>query len=434
LELPQEVLMSVMKKHQRYFSIKDSTGKLMDAFITVVNGNSTKVDLDAIRKGNEAVLRARYSDARFFYENDTRDGKTLKEFVPLLDRLTFQENLGSMLDKTNRVVAAIPEVFKYLDTDDTIAKEAAVLIKADLATSMVVEMTSLAGIMGTHYAEKSGETSTPEVARVILDAALPRYSGDILPESKTGAILGVMDRLDSLLALFSVGLAPKSTADPFALRRAALGTVQILVTQGISADIGELLGMTKAQLLDTCQPEESVDTVLQFVEKRLEGFLLDTQNIRPDVVKATLAVGENARNPYVCAMTAQTVQQMLGMEGDRGMVEEAAEVYGRTVRMLRSINKTAPPNDIDIEIDTSLFESDEERNLLHALEDFTVYGDEGLRERIVKFAGLKAVVDAFFDGVFVAADDKAVRKNRTVLCARLAGLIGDHVDLSLLQI
>jgi len=131
LELPQEVLMSVMKKHQRYFSIKDSTGKLMDAFITVVNGNSAKVDLDAIRKGNEAVLRARYSDARFFYENDTRDGKTLKEFVPLLDRLTFQENLGSMLDKTNRVVAAIPEVFKYLDTDDTIAKEAAVLIKAE---------------------------------------------------------------------------------------------------------------------------------------------------------------------------------------------------------------------------------------------------------------------------------------------------------------
>lgn len=439
LQLPEPVLVSVMKKHQRYFPVVDKqTKQLKNSFITVVNGDQHKVNLDDIRNGNEAVLRARYSDATFFYEND-RAGKKLADFIPLLDRLAFQEKLGSMLDKNNRIVSATPKYCNLLSLDEDqtrIANESALLCKADLATSMVIEMTSLAGIMGRHYAEKSGETQ-PEVCDAIYEASLPRFSGDELPKSYSSAVVAVADRIDSLVALFSVGLVPKSTADPFALRRAALGVVQTLVELEIDVDITQLVSIAADELKSINEKSTTVDNinaVTGFVEKRLEGFLLD-KSLRPDVVKAVLAVKSNATNPHKAWIKANSLKYMLSE--NPLLLENAAEIYGRTVRLLKSgdaknLGKIAAGG-----VDENLFESDKEQNLLDALRTQVKalnQSSTGLDGRLRSLDALKQVGDEFFDGVFVLADDPKVRQNRMALCAQLAQITASEVDLSLLQL
>ena len=216
----------VMRKHQRYFPVEDpATGELLPHFITVANG---AVDHDAVRLGNESVLTARYQDAQFFYEADTK--KTLAEFKPALEGITFQTKLGTMLDKTKRVETLAPTLATTLgfsEADAKIAGEAASLAKADLATQLVMEFTSLAGVMGKHYAAREGLDA--KLCDAIFEAALPRSSGDLLPSSPAGIAVAVADRLDTLVGLFAVVGAPKATADPFGLRRAAYGAVQALV-------------------------------------------------------------------------------------------------------------------------------------------------------------------------------------------------------------
>ena len=452
LDLPDEVLVSVMKKHQRYFPVVDpKTGELMDAFIAVVNGDETKLNLDAIREGNESVLRARYSDALFFYENDTKD-KKLADFVPNLDRLAFQESLGSMLDKTNRVSEIVRRIGNYVSLsaeEQKVADQTAYLAKADLASSMVVEMTSLAGIMGKHYVEKSGEGSL-DVSNAVFDASLPRFSGDILPLSQAGAVVGIADRLDSLVALFGIGLAPKSTADPLALRRAAVGLVQILIDKKINASLSVLFDIVDevqaSSLKTTVGTEENKNSVLGFIEKRLEGLLLEKDGFgisgdvtRPDVVKAVLAVESNALNPYLAYEKSCAMEKLLATEED--VMSKASEIQGRTVRMLKSMGISNLTEYAGKHVDESLFECEEEGDLLSALshEESTLKeiedsGGLALEERLNRVASLKPVVDQFFDSVFVSVEDPAIRDNRVTMCARLALLTSEEVDLSLLQI
>ena len=456
LELPDEVLVSVMKKHQRYFPvINPDSGKLLNAFITVVNGDEAKVNLNAIREGNESVLRARYSDALFFYENDTKD-KRLADFVPNLHRLAFQESLGSMLDKTNRVSEIVRRIGSHISlpaNEQNVANQAAHLAKADLASSMVVEMTSLAGIMGKHYVEKSREAST-EVSTAIFEASLPRFSGDALPLSRAGAIVGVADRLDSLVALFGIGLAPKSTADPLALRRSALGLVQILIDQQINADLNYLISIvsnvhSSFSLKSTVDTEENRCAVLGFIEKRLEGLLLEEDSsgmhsgaIRPDVVKAVLPVEANAQNPCLAHEKSCAIEKLLTTEPK--LMKEVSEIQGRTVRMLKSMGISNLAEYVGCVVDESLFESEEEVVLLRVLSaeeevfDMKRSGESSdvlkLEDRLRRVAKLKSAVDRFFDAVFVNSDNLAIRNNRVKLCGRLALLTSDEVDLSLLQI
>ena len=226
LRLPKEVLITVMKKHQRYFPVVGSSGRMMSYFITVRNGPSDHVDV--VREGNEGVIRARYADAAYFFRADT--ARPLESFTPRLATLTFQEKLGSMLDKVHRVEAVTPALADQLGLDDgdrVIAQRAAALFKSDLATQMVVELTSLQGIMGREYARISGEPD--DVAVAIYEHYLPRFQGDAMPASRPGMLLGIANRLDSLVGLFAVGLAPTASADPFGLRRDALGLVGALV-------------------------------------------------------------------------------------------------------------------------------------------------------------------------------------------------------------
>ena len=234
LELPRNVLVTVMRKHQRYFAVEDEAGQLMNCFIGIRNGDSEH--LDKVIHGNEQVIRARFSDAQFFFEADIK--KSLKQHLPRLDTLTFQEKLGSMRQKNDRVTTTVAGLGALLGFDTQsidIAERAAEIAKADLATSMVVEMTSLQGVMGREYALREGIDQA--IALAIFEHRLPRGAGDILPASDAGRLLAIADKLDSLVGLFAVGLAPKSTSDPYGLRRTALGIIQILLQRSISVDL-----------------------------------------------------------------------------------------------------------------------------------------------------------------------------------------------------
>ncbi|HUM37303.1 MAG TPA: glycine--tRNA ligase subunit beta, partial [Anaerolineae bacterium] len=291
LELPQEALVAVMKKHQRYFPVFDVEDRLLPYFIAVRNGG--REHLDIVRAGNEGVIRARYADAEYFYRQDRR--QPLASFVPRLRKLTFQERLGSMLDKSQRLEALAPWVGLRLGLaplDLEILVRAARLAKADLATQMVVEMTSLQGVMGRDYALLSGEP--PAVAQAIFEHYLPAAAGDALPASPAGFALAVTDRLDSLAGLFAVGLAPTGSADPYGLRRLALGLVQLLLAWPGSFSVREGLAEA-ARLLPVAAPSEALEQALTFVIGRLNGLLRE-EGFAYDVVEAVLAV--QGERPY----------------------------------------------------------------------------------------------------------------------------------------
>ncbi|HRF50877.1 MAG TPA: glycine--tRNA ligase subunit beta, partial [Anaerolineales bacterium] len=260
LELPREALVAVMKKHQRYFPVQTKDGKLLPHFIAVRNGDTRHLDL--VRDGNEQVIRARFADAAFFLREDRK--LKLEDFLPRLSKLTFQAKLGSMLDKAGRIellAAVVADRLALSDADRVTALRAARLAKADLGSQMVVEMTSLQGIMGYEYALASGET--PEVALAIRE----QYG---LPESKPGIVVALADRLDSLTGLFAAGLAPTGSADPFGLRRAALGVNQILTQHALTFDLRGAV-QAAADLLPATAPASAavVADVLAFLTGRL---------------------------------------------------------------------------------------------------------------------------------------------------------------------
>eukprot|EP00177_Eucheuma_denticulatum_P000882 GFKZ01001599.1.p3 GENE.GFKZ01001599.1~~GFKZ01001599.1.p3 ORF type:complete len:471 (+),score=85.39 GFKZ01001599.1:1914-3326(+) len=437
LDLPKEVLVTVMKKHQRYLPIVErETGKLCNGFITVANGDENLVDLGAIRRGNEAVLRARYSDAAFFYRKDT-EGKKLADFVPKLSGLTFQEKLGSMLDKVNRVKAFLPQVITMLRMHHDYAEETmatANLFKADLATSMVIEMTSLAGTMGRHYAQRSGEVSK-EIANAIFEASLPRFSGDELPKSPPAIACGIADRLDSLVSLFHVGLMPKATADPFALRRAALGVVQTLIDSRKKAPLSKLLpdvGQALSAQLNEEVTDETLTSVMEFISRRLEGHLLDSCGFRDDVVKAVMNSKESAVDPQMAYLTCETITYMLGKEKYRETLVQAQAAHDRAARLLKAVKDFTLQDLQQQAIDFELFETDYERELWILISRDRDGGD--LELRLKRLQNMKGAVDSFFDNVFVHAEDKMVRANRLCLLAKLVELTDERLDLSTLQL
>ncbi|HSR31798.1 MAG TPA: glycine--tRNA ligase subunit beta, partial [Anaerolineae bacterium] len=325
LALPRDVLTTVMKKHQRYFPlVRADSGELMPYFVAVRNGDD--LHLDVVREGNEDVIRARFADAKFFFENDT--SKPLNSFLPRLDTLTFQEQLGSMLDKTRRLEGLAPVVGKALSLDEdeqASVSRAARLCKADLATQLVVELTSLQGLMGREYARLSGEDEA--VALAIFEHYLPRSSGDMVSQTRPGLVLGLVNRLDSLVGLFAVGLEPTGSADPYHLRRDALGLVQNLIAHEIALPLRPLLGEAAA-LMPVPVSQEAIDAVSDFISERLRGWLRD-RGFRYDVVDAVLA--ERGDDPYGAFRT--TAQLAVWVERDDWM--DLLNAYGRCIRIVR---------------------------------------------------------------------------------------------------
>lgn len=421
LELPREVLVTVMRKHQRYFPVQGADGGLMPYFITVRNGDDKH--LDKVTHGNEQVLRARFYDARFFYNEDIK--KPLADYLPRLSTLTFEEHLGSMLDKNNRVGGLVPSAGPLLDmgaADLAIAQQAGSILKADLATNMVVEMTSLQGIMGREYALLSGEPR--DVADAIFEHWLPRNADDMLPNTKAGILLAIVDRLDSLVGLFAAGLAPKSTADPYGLRRAALGIILTVTGKKLDVDLTAVVDLVAA-----AQPisvsDETKTQVLDFIAGRLRGWLAE-QGWAADVIAAVLA--EQAANPY---RAVTSVQELAGWV-KRDNWENTLDAFARCVRITRTETEIYP-------VDGTLFQQPEEGALYAAYKEAAARLDS--TSDIDVF--LNAVTDmipaitAYFgtgkgDGVLVNAEDPAIRRNRLGLLQAISALQKGRANLALL--
>jgi glycyl-tRNA synthetase len=417
LQLPREVLVTVMRKHQRYFALEDRNGMLMPHFIAVRNGDDQH--LDKVIAGNEHVLRARFADAEYFYNEDIR--KPLEAYLPRLGTLTFHERLGSMLDKNRRLAGLIEPMGNLLGIDASdilIAQRAAHLAKADLATQMVVELTSLQGVMGRIYALLSGYP--PEVARAIEEHWMPRSADDSLPASAAGTLLALTDRLDSLVGLFAVGLAPKSTADPYGLRRAALGVVQILVDKKWDVDLAQAVDLVAASQPINVTPEARAQ-VLEFIAGRLRSWL-EEQDLPYDVVTAVLA--EQSSNPYRALVGIRELQQWTQREN----WEQILDNFARCVRITR-------PEPDRYEVKPDLFTEAQEKALYDAY--LKASDKKGANENVSAFLSafepMIPVVSDFFERVMVHVDDERIRRNRLGLLQSISAMQTGRADLSYLS-
>ena len=414
-----------MKKHQRYFPVlaspsdPDSPPSLAPRFVTITNADTLR-DPDVVRQGNEGVIRARYADAEFFYRQDT--AKPFDTFTQRLDTLTFHANLGSMLAKVGRLQSLAPQIAQMLGAGKDVIEtshQAAALCKTDLVTSMVVEMTSLQGIMGEIYALRSGEP--PAVAQAIREHYLPRYDGDAIPMSTAGLALSLADKLDSLVGLFGAGVTPSGSADPFGLRRAALGIVNALTLGKLPFDLTAALEQA-ASHYGTLVSDEAVPNARDFVIRRLEGKLRDTGN-PPDVVDAVLAArGDDpfaavgAVNHLAAAVTAPNW-------------EETLTAYARCARIVRAINRELP-------LQSAAYQEQVERDLHDAYKSAAAQldGAEDVAASLGQvLAGLAAPINTYFDAVLVNAEEEELRLARQALIQRIARLPASVADLSRLQ-
>ncbi|RME75935.1 MAG: glycine--tRNA ligase subunit beta [Chloroflexi bacterium] len=419
LDLPQPVLITVMKKHQRYFPVVGPDGKLLPHFIGVRNGGSDHLDI--VRRGNEGVLRARYADADYFFKADT--SKKLEDFLPRLDTLTFQEKLGSMLDKSKRLETLAPQIGERLQLSaaemKTVAR-AAHLCKADLATQMVVELTSLQGIMGYEYARISGEPEA--VAAAIVEHYYPQtpLPGERL--SRPGLALNLANRLDSLCGLFAVGMAPTGSADPFALRRDALSVVTVLLETETDFDVAEGLRLAAA-LMPVEVSAESLAETAEFVRRRLEGVLKEEYGLPHDVVQAVLA--ERGDNPWQALQAARELAEVV----TRPDWPDTLNAYARCVRIVRPVEAryTVKPDLLAEEVERNLYAAYQQAKASLSPGSSMTAVVDAIRDLLV------APINAFFDGVMVMADDDAVRQNRLALLQDIRDLTRGYADFSYLQ-
>jgi glycyl-tRNA synthetase len=409
LTLPAEVLVAVMKKHQRYFPVYATDGRLLPYFLTVRNGDA--MHLDTVTAGNEQVLRARFADAAFFYKHDTQH--TLADCVAQLATLTFQAKLGSMLDKVHRLEQLTPAVARLLGLgaeESAVAQRAAALSKADLATRMVVEMTSLQGIMGGHYARTSGESEA------VATALAEQYNS--VSTTRPGLALALADRLDSLMGLFAVGLALRGSNDPFALRRAALGVIENLVANQMPCDIRQAL-VEAAKLLPVASDAETVTAVLTFINGRLEGILRE-RGMPAAVVRAVLA--EQGHNPYVASQAAAALAEAITAPDWQGVLES----YSRCVRITRPLQET-------LSVRPDMFTLPAEHTLWASYQAAAAAQDGTVARLVTTLRHLVPAITTFFIDVLVMDEEMAVRHNRLALLQHIASLPQGIADLSHLE-
>jgi glycyl-tRNA synthetase len=428
LELPREVLISVMKKHLRYFPVIGGSGgshkadrrgdeSLLPYFIAVRNGNGRGMDL--VREGNEHVIRARFADAAFFVREDRK--QPLESYLERLGTLTFQVKLGSMLDKTHRItalVAPISDMVGLSEEETEIAHRTALLCKADLATKMVVEMTSLQGIMGGYYALQSGERE--EVAQAIFEHYLPRFSGDKIPQSRSALVVGLVDRLDTLVGLFSAGLAPTGAKDPFALRRTALGLVQTLLAHNLDFDLKKAVDLTASRLPLPASPEAKT-TCLEFIKERLRNLLLE-QGLHYDAVEAVLAA--QGTNPALSARAIPELETWISRPDWHAILP----AYARCVRITREYTE-------QITVEKSLLKEPAEKELFSRLQEAETKSrsPRSVNDFLSVFTPLIPSINQFFDHVLVMTEDERLRKNRLGLLQRVAFLADGVADMSKLE-
>lgn len=421
LSLPKECIITPMREHQRYFPVLDEDGNLLNKFITVRNGGSEHLDI--VTHGNERVLRARLSDAEFFFNEDR--ATKLEDRLEKLKTVSFQEGLGNMYDKSERLVKMAEMLRFAINTpvDEEELRRCALLCKTDLVTGMVIEFTELQGVMGREYALLDGEK--PEVAAGIFEHYLPRFAGDALPATTIGRIVGIGDKLDNICATFSRGLAPTGSQDPYALRRQALGVINILLDANYHISLAKIIAGT-LYLLDI-KPEETgklVPQIMEFFKQRLRNLLMD-QGIRYDVIDAVFA---DKRNDDMVDLAVRC--KALAAYVEAGNAEPLVQVSVRVSNLCKKIEK-------EVAISGALFK-DESENKLH--EVVAAVSKEIIPEIVlydyaaVLKAGEKVIepVNAFFDNVMVMDEDENVKNNRLAMLEEVRGIVNAVGDLSLL--
>lgn len=421
LSLPKECIITPMREHQRYFPVLDEDGNLLNKFITVRNGGIEHLDI--VTHGNERVLRARLSDAEFFFNEDR--ATKLEDRLEKLKTVSFQEGLGNMYDKSERLVKMAEMLRFAINTpvDEEELRRCALLCKTDLVTGMVIEFTELQGVMGREYALLDGEK--PEVATGIFEHYLPRFAGDALPATTIGRIVGIGDKLDNICATFSRGLAPTGSQDPYALRRQALGVINILLDANYHISLAKIIAGT-LYLLDI-KPEETgklVPQIMEFFKQRLRNLLME-QGIRYDVIDAVFA---DKRNDDMVDLAVRC--KALAAYVEAGNAEPLVQVSVRVSNLCKKIEK-------EVAISGALFK-DESENKLHEI--VAAVSKEIIPEIVlydyaaVLKAGEKVIepVNAFFDNVMVMDEDENVKNNRLAMLEEVRGIVNAVGDLSLL--
>ncbi|MBW1916876.1 MAG: glycine--tRNA ligase subunit beta [Deltaproteobacteria bacterium] len=421
LELPDEVLITAMREHQRYFSLRNASGKLLPHFIAI--NNTLARDPQVVQQGHERVLRARLSDAMFFFQEDSK--VPLDNWVEELKGVVFHSLLGTSYEKMDRFRALARYLAEHLlpDKVEQVAR-AATLCKADLVSGMVGEFPSLQGIMGREYALRAGES--PEVAEAIFDHYLPRHAGDRLPDNLVGAMVGLADRLDTICGCFGVGLIPTGAADPYGLRRQALAIINILVNKKFYLDLFGAIGYSLALLKDklTEPADQTLEEVLEFFRTRLQ-HLLTGEGYSFEVVDAVLST---AFTDVVEAMEKVRALEEVRRSAD---FPALAVAFKRVINISRG---TAPGP-----VDAALFEHPAEHDLLAATEQMEATVSQALPARdypqvCQALAALKTPVDRFFDDVLVMTEDLPRRHNRLALLVRISQTFLKMADFSRITI
>lgn len=420
LRVPHEVLITTMQGNQKYLPVVDPEGRLMPHFIAVSNIDSR--EMERVRAGNERVIRPRFEDAEFFWNQDRKTPLAARR--ELLANVVFQEKLGSLLDKSARVEKLATHIAAALDLDTAHAARAAQIGKCDLLTDMVVEFPSLQGTMGRYYAGHDGEPD--EVAIALDDQYLPRKAGDALPETGAGRVLALADRLDTLVGIFAAGLRPTGLKDPFGLRRAALGVLRILIEAGLPLDLLDLLHRAANEFPAQLEAGKAADEVFDYSLDRLRAYYLD-RGIAPDVIDAV-----HARRPV---HPMEFDSRVRAVEAFR-QLPEAGSLTAANKRIRNILRQSGQES--TGELDENLLEQGAEARLYQSLADIArevdpLFDQGRYREALTMLATLREPIDAFFDEVMVMAEDRGLRNNRLVLLHRLSEQFLRAADLSRLQ-
>ena len=419
LAVPAEALVYTMKGDQKYFPIYDKDGKLLPHFIFVSNINPE--DPTAIIEGNEKVVRPRLTDAEFFFKTDLK--QKLVDRLPRLETVLFQQQLGTLKDKTDRIEQLAGEIAKQIGADEAKAKRAGLLSKCDLMTNMVFEFTDTQGVMGMHYARHDGEDE--EVAVALNEQYMPRFAGDELPKSLVASAVALADKFDTLTGIFGIGQAPRGSADPFALRRAALGALRIIVEKNLPLDLEDLVKKSAALFGDKLTNQNVVADVVDFMLGRFRAWYQD-EGIAVDVIQAVLA--RRPTRPADFDARVRAVSHFRTLDSAEALAaanKRVSNILAKADAAIGEINLTACVEPAEKALAEAVLALRTEVQPLIAKGDYTAVLD--------KLANLRAPVDNFFDNVMVNAEDPALRQNRLAILNTLQGLFLQVADISVLQ-
>lgn len=418
LAVPAEALVYTMKGDQKYFPIYDKDGKLLPHFIFISNINPE--DPTAIIEGNEKVVRPRLTDAEFFFKTDLK--QKLVDRLLRLETVLFQQQLGTLKDKTDRIEQLAGEIAKQIGADEAKAKRAGLLSKCDLMTNMVFEFTDTQGVMGMHYARHDGEDE--EVAVALNEQYMPRFAGDELPKSLVASAVALADKFDTLTGIFGIGQAPKGSADPFALRRAALGALRIIVEKNLPLDLEDLVKKSAALFGDKLTNQNVVADVVDFMLGRFRAWYQD-EGIAVDVIQAVLARRPTRPADFDARVRAVSHFRTLDSAEALAANKRVSNILAKADAAIGEINLTACVEPAEKALAEAVLALRTEVQPLIAQGDYTTVLD--------KLANLRVPVDSFFDNVMVNAEDPALRQNRLAILNTLQGLFLQVADISVLQ-